>query len=77
MLSLIYMYKYDKEYQTAKEKSLFWDALFCWGVAQLGVGLMLMPKTCDSGAYLKCFPSSHLAPACMSSSLNWADSGIN
>lgn len=47
MLSLVYIYKYGKEYQTAEVKSLSGVPCFV-GELQLGVGLMLMPKACDS-----------------------------
>ena len=59
-----------------REKA-YLGAMFCWGIAQQGAALMLMPKVCDSGVYLKSFPASCVAPACKSSSLNWAAARIN
>lgn len=75
MLSLVYIYKYGKEYQTAEVKSLSGVPCFV-GELQLGVGLMLMPKACDSRVDLKCFPKSCVTPPCVNISFNWGASGI-
>ena len=76
MLPLRYMHKYDKEYKTTERKT-YLGAMFCWGLAQQGVALMLTPRVCDSGAHLKSFPASCVAPAWKSHSRNWAASRIN